>query len=110
MQAGGDYLDDARASGALGIQARVWQPLRLPRAGGTSKILVGTRLSGGNNLSPQIGLNLSKYGDDQSPLSSYVPAAFRLLCVIRVHNSSFELFQCHWPQDDYKAKTFSFAP
>ena len=31
MQAGGDYLDDARASGALGIQARVWQPLRLPQ-------------------------------------------------------------------------------
>ena len=29
MQAGGDYLDDARASGALGIQARVWQPHRL---------------------------------------------------------------------------------
>ena len=32
MQAGGDYLDDARASGALGIQARVWQPHRLPSA------------------------------------------------------------------------------
>ena len=44
MQAGGDYLDDARASGALGIQARVWQPLRLPRAGGISKNLLGTRL------------------------------------------------------------------
>ena len=44
MQAGGDYLDDARASGALGIQARVWQPLRLHRAGVISKKLVETRL------------------------------------------------------------------
>ena len=44
MQAGGDYLDDARASGALGIQARVWQPLRLHRAGVISKNLVETRL------------------------------------------------------------------
>ena len=43
MQAGGDYLDDARASGALGIQARVWQPLRLHRAGGVWKNLVGAR-------------------------------------------------------------------
>ena len=64
MQAGGDYLDDARASGALGIQARVWQPLRLPRVGGISKILVGTKLSGENNLSPPDRNNLPKYGDD----------------------------------------------
>ena len=65
MQAGGDYLDDARASGALGIQARVWQPLRLPRVGGISKILVGTKLSGENNLSPPPDRNnLPKYGDD----------------------------------------------
>ena len=64
MQAGGDYLDDARASGALGIQARVWQPLRLPRVGGISKILVGTKVSGENNLSPPDRNNLPKYGDD----------------------------------------------
>ena len=56
-----------------------WYPLvALPGAVRISKILVGTSLCGGHNLSPLIGIglsNLPKYGEDQS---SYVPAALKL--------------------------------